>query len=227
MPAIMAVHMAKSSARCFASQVSVIIQADTPVMGPYMSRAIGTIQAQHNATATASAPPTSSRSRSSSDSTEVREAAPGAPSADDPVGAPVNACELGVGAIEIQLDWPFGPALSAHELGVRELESTGQVDVHAVLRARHRVPDGLRLSFDNPGHLELCRAARQVDAELNRLEEGGEDLHDRRREDLPDQRAGLGLLPVRHRLERGTLLVAGALVDDGSERSAAQVNGAG
>src|SRR5580658_949052 len=106
MPAIMAVHMAKSSARCFASQVSVIIQADTPVMGPYMSRAIGTIQAQHSATAAASAPPTSSRSRSRSDSNEVREGAPDAPSADDSVGAPVNAREVGVGAIEIQLYRP-------------------------------------------------------------------------------------------------------------------------
>src|SRR5271169_1314021 len=108
------------------SQVSVIIQADAPFMEPYMSRAIGTIHAQHKAIATTNAAPTSSRSRRSSDSTEVREIASGLPSADDAVGAPVDACEVGMCTVEVQLDRPFGPALSADELGVRELEARRQ-----------------------------------------------------------------------------------------------------
>ena len=44
MAAIITAHMAQSNARCRASQTVVIIQALAPVIGPYMSRAIATIQ---------------------------------------------------------------------------------------------------------------------------------------------------------------------------------------
>ena len=46
MPVIMTVHIAQSSKRCGRSQFAVIIQALAPVIGPYMSRAITTIQIQ-------------------------------------------------------------------------------------------------------------------------------------------------------------------------------------
>src|ERR1017187_7686094 len=181
MPAIMTAHMAKSSTRWVASQVSVIIQADAPVMGPYMSRAIGTIHAQLNTIATTSAAPTSSRSRRSSDSTEVREIASGLTSADDAVGAPVYFCEVGMGPVEVQLDRPFGPALSADELGLRELEACGQCEIGAMLGACHRVPDGPPFPLDPAGPLPVCGGGPQVDAEIDRFEEGGEHFRDRRR----------------------------------------------
>ena len=46
MPAIMTAHIAHSSSRCHTSHLAVIIQALAPVIGPYMSRAITTIQIQ-------------------------------------------------------------------------------------------------------------------------------------------------------------------------------------
>src|SRR5687768_3703971 len=46
MPAIITAHIAHNSSRCSPSQSVRIIQADGPVIGPYMSRAIGTIHAQ-------------------------------------------------------------------------------------------------------------------------------------------------------------------------------------
>ena len=55
MPAIITIHMAQRSSRCGASHVAVIIQPDDPVMGPYMSRAIGTIHSQQS-TVTANSP---------------------------------------------------------------------------------------------------------------------------------------------------------------------------
>src|ERR1035438_3956925 len=72
MPAIITTHIAKSSARWPKSHVAVIIQAAEPVIEPYMSNAIGTIQAQHRAMAAARAPPISQRSRRRRDSRGVR-----------------------------------------------------------------------------------------------------------------------------------------------------------
>ena len=45
-PAIITAHIAQSSRRCGTSHVGVIIQALAPVIDPYMSRAITTIQTQ-------------------------------------------------------------------------------------------------------------------------------------------------------------------------------------
>src|SRR5271170_4507912 len=111
MPAIMTDHIAKSRTRCVVSHLSVIIHAEAPLMEPYMSRAIGIIQPQHNAIATASAVPSNSRSRNRSDSTDVRETSSGFVSADDAVGAPVDVREVGMGAVKVQFDRPLGPAL--------------------------------------------------------------------------------------------------------------------
>src|SRR5687768_11880826 len=46
MPAIIAAHIAHSRTSLGASHVTVIIQADAPVIGPYMSRAMATTHAQ-------------------------------------------------------------------------------------------------------------------------------------------------------------------------------------
>jgi hypothetical protein len=46
MPAIIAAHIAHSRSSRGASHVTVIIHADAPVIGPYMSRAMATTQAQ-------------------------------------------------------------------------------------------------------------------------------------------------------------------------------------
>ena len=71
-PAIITTHIAKSSVRWPRSQVEVIIHAAMPVIGPYMSTAMGTIQAQHRTTTATSEPPTSQRSRRMRDSRGVR-----------------------------------------------------------------------------------------------------------------------------------------------------------
>jgi hypothetical protein len=47
MPVIITAHIAHSSRRCGTSQTGVIIHALAPVIGPYMSPAIATIQSQH------------------------------------------------------------------------------------------------------------------------------------------------------------------------------------
>src|SRR5688572_15314545 len=47
MPAIIAAHIAHSRSSRGASQVTVIIHAEAPVIGPYMSRAMATTHAQH------------------------------------------------------------------------------------------------------------------------------------------------------------------------------------
>src|SRR5262245_59422278 len=72
MPAIITTHIANKRTRCVKSHASVIIHADGPVIAPYMSMPMGTIQAQQSAMMTTSAPPTSQRSRVSSVSMEVR-----------------------------------------------------------------------------------------------------------------------------------------------------------
>ena len=72
MPSIIAVHMAKSSARCAAFHEGVIIHAEAPVMSPYMSRAIGTIHAQQAPATSSSEPSTSQRSYVTARSREVR-----------------------------------------------------------------------------------------------------------------------------------------------------------
>jgi hypothetical protein len=48
----MTAHISQSRSRCGVSQVDRIIQAEAPVMGPYISRAIGTIQAHPSPMAT-------------------------------------------------------------------------------------------------------------------------------------------------------------------------------
>lgn len=52
MPAIMAAHIAQSSTRRGPSQVTVIIHAEAPDMGPYMSRAMAMTQIQQAAGST-------------------------------------------------------------------------------------------------------------------------------------------------------------------------------
>ena len=52
MPAIITAHIAQSNSTWVASHVIVIIQADGPVMAPYMSRAIGPIHAQQSTVTT-------------------------------------------------------------------------------------------------------------------------------------------------------------------------------
>src|SRR5437016_1557326 len=51
---IMTAHIAQSSNRCGASHCGVIVHALAPDIGPYMSRAITTIQAQHTSGTTIS-----------------------------------------------------------------------------------------------------------------------------------------------------------------------------
>ena len=62
MPVIITVHIAKSSARWGASQRPVIIQTDGPLIGPYMSRPMGTIHAQLSSVRTSNDAMTRTRS---------------------------------------------------------------------------------------------------------------------------------------------------------------------
>src|SRR5579862_3279003 len=66
MPTIITVHMRKSKNWWVTSQRRVIIQAEDPVIVPYISTAIGPIHAQHNAVRTSNATPTIQRSRNNS-----------------------------------------------------------------------------------------------------------------------------------------------------------------
>src|SRR5688572_13235651 len=71
MPVIMTVHIAQSSSRCARSQCSVIIHALAPVIGPYMSRAVITIQV-HEITGTSTRSTTTGmRSPRNTDSSRV------------------------------------------------------------------------------------------------------------------------------------------------------------
>jgi hypothetical protein len=62
MPIIITAHIAKSNVWWAKSQLGVIIQAEQPVIGPYMSNAIGAIQAQHRAITATRVAPTNQRS---------------------------------------------------------------------------------------------------------------------------------------------------------------------
>ena len=70
MPAIIAAHIAQSSRRRGASHVTVIIHADAPVMGPYMSRAIAATQIQQSRGRTTRTVPSVARGRLRAVSTE-------------------------------------------------------------------------------------------------------------------------------------------------------------
>src|SRR5687767_4373490 len=71
MPAIIAAHIAHSSSSRGASQVTVIIHADAPVIGPYMSRAMATTHAQQASGTTATRTMSVSDGRPSAASTTV------------------------------------------------------------------------------------------------------------------------------------------------------------
>src|SRR5688572_7686656 len=77
MPAIIAAHIAHNRSSRGASQVAVIIHADAPVMGPYMSRAIATTHAQHASGRPMRRRASVMRGRSRADSTTVRSVKPG------------------------------------------------------------------------------------------------------------------------------------------------------
>jgi hypothetical protein len=62
-PIIITDHIARSIAVCGVSQTVVIIQAEGPVMAPYISGAIGTIHAQQRSVMATSAATRISRSR--------------------------------------------------------------------------------------------------------------------------------------------------------------------
>src|SRR5262245_13128393 len=62
MAVIMTAHIAHSRNRCGASQLVVIIQRPAPVIGPYMSRAMTTIQVQQTTRTANSGMATASRS---------------------------------------------------------------------------------------------------------------------------------------------------------------------
>ena len=61
--AIMTAHIVHSSSRCVPSQTLVIIQADGPVIAPYMSRAIATIHHQERSSTITTAAVKTARSR--------------------------------------------------------------------------------------------------------------------------------------------------------------------
>ena len=69
--------------------------------------------------------------------------------------------------------------------------------------------------------------AVHVDLEPDRRVAGREEPGHGRAEDLPDQRAGIGLAAMRDGFERGALLRVGALVHDGHERAVPVVDRAG
>lgn len=81
MPVIMTVHIAQSRSRCEASQCIVIIQALAPVIGPYMSRDIDTIQLQDTMGTMTSSTTVDIDSRRNADSRSVGGRSAGAPAA--------------------------------------------------------------------------------------------------------------------------------------------------
>src|ERR1700758_1630757 len=98
MPTIITLHIANSSARWRTSQGGVIIQADARVIGPYMSRAIGTIHAQQRSGTMIRSAARAGRSRCAIASTSVTA------SADDALRVPVHAREVGVRLLEVERD---------------------------------------------------------------------------------------------------------------------------
>jgi len=85
MPVIMTAHIAQSSSRCRISQCSVIIQALAPVIGPYMSRAIITIQVHETTGTSTRSTTTATRSPRNTDSRRVGGGSRGATGADTPI----------------------------------------------------------------------------------------------------------------------------------------------
>src|SRR5262245_3760447 len=138
MPIIMTAHIANRSARWNPSQTGVIIHADGPFIGPYMSRAIGTIHVHASAVAPAKPAATNSRSRSSARSSTVRPrvvrwrgfAAGPEGLSDDAVGAPVEAGKVRVGLREIDLDRTRGFRRAGRVFGFRVFDSHRQHDSH-------------------------------------------------------------------------------------------------
>src|ERR1051325_8278626 len=128
MPIIIAVHIAKSSARWLPFHTRVIIQAEGPVMSPYMSRAIGTIQAQQAPATSSSEPSTSQRSRMTACSSDVL-------GADDATRRPVHARQVRVGGREVERDLAGCAGRPGGELGVGELEAGRQGDARPLRRA--------------------------------------------------------------------------------------------
>ena len=71
-PVIMTAHIAQSSSKCGISHRAVIIHALAPVIGPYMSRAITTIQIHETSGSSTSSTTTGVRSYRKADSRIVR-----------------------------------------------------------------------------------------------------------------------------------------------------------
>src|SRR3954454_14293992 len=116
MPVIMTAHIAASSAVCETPPRVCIIQAEAPLIGPYMSRPIGTIHAQQSIDSIASEAMTRTRSRSTADSSTVLVLP------DHPMRAPVHPRDMSVRVVELQLDRPERRGLAARELGLGVFE---------------------------------------------------------------------------------------------------------
>ena len=116
----------------------------------------------------------------------------------------------------------LGSRGAACELRNLELEASRQFEARPM---RASLP-GIGAPSDSirPGTRTLAvRASTSISSAIA-FEERRQRARHRGAEDLPDERAGLGLASVRDRLERGALLRIRALVDHGHRRAFAQVD---
>src|SRR5579864_3371169 len=114
-------------------------------MEPYMSTAMGAIQAQHNAVTSTNVTPMIHRSRWSRDSRRVL-------GSHHSMRAPVDARQMRMRAIKLQGDWPRGFGFAVHHFAFRKFETGRHGDAHRVRSARDRVADRLSAAFDQIGN---------------------------------------------------------------------------
>src|SRR5882672_5410231 len=167
MPHIITSHMAKSRKSARGEARGAIIQAALPDMPPFMSIAIGMIQAQASKTAMARDPPTSQRSRRSAVSSALRRITCRRPSADDAVRAPVYLREVRVRVVEPQIDVALRLRLAGREFGFRELETGRQGHVHTMRVAGDGIGDRAGGRVDEPRHSDQGGALLHIDLEID------------------------------------------------------------
>src|SRR4051794_12363690 len=147
---------------------------------------------------------------------------------DRAVPRPLQAGEVRVPALPVQLDGArAGPRARAGVLGLVVLEAVRQRDPGAVLRPRHRVADRLAAALDQARHREASGPALRVELDLDRAVQGLVVGVDDVGEDVEDGGPRLRLLAAEDGLDRASLVLVRPLVDDQHGLAAALVDGLG
>src|SRR5262249_2230180 len=93
-------------------------------------------------------------------------------------------------------------------------KSVWKIDARTVLIPRHRITNRLATSLNDPRHLERCSAAIHVHIKVDLSKKGVVYFVVRRRENLKDGRARLGIQAAHNSKYRLTLRRRGSLIDD-------------